>query len=142
MKVVKVDIEQLMPYIEVAFEGDEDLIQYFDKEANVKTVEEAIENVKEKIKSRYEDANFMGVEIADEKVGYFVFYKELLISFGLNKEYRRKILLGWFSDLIKENLGQQFNCALYSHNKRAIGFLEKMGMKIQFNNITILQSCQ
>ena len=138
MKAVKVNIEQLYPYIEIAFEGDSELLQYFDKEANVKSVEAAIENVKEKIRTRYEDAEFMGVEISDEKVGYFVFYKDLLISFGLNKEYRRKILLGWFGDLIKENLGEHFSCALFNHNYRAIGFLEKMGMKVQMKNITIL----
>lgn len=140
MTVKNINIDELKDYVYNAFIDDEELIEYFDKNANVKTTNEAIESVCEKIKSQYSDSAFFGVEINGIKEGYFVFRENLLISFGMNKKYRNKEVLSEFWEEIKKHLGNSFQAALYSYNTRAISFLEKCGMKILYDNITILSN--
>ena len=132
--------EELPAYVEEAFKEDYDLVDYYDKNVNVKNVDDCIANVIEKINQCYPDADIYGVEEYGCKIGYFVCDNDLLISFGININYRDKDTLEVFWAFIKNTIGQTFQCVLYSHNKRGINFLQKGGMKILFENITIL-SC-
>lgn len=131
-------MEELAAYIEEAFKEDYELVEYYDKSVNVKNVEDCIENVIEKIKTCYPDADMFGVEEYGCKIGYFVCTTDLLISFGININYRDKETLDCFWKMIKKVVGDTFQCVLYSHNKRGINFLQKGGMIILFDNITIL----
>jgi len=140
MTVTKININQLEEYVENAFFGDNELIEYYDKSAGVNTIPEAVENVILKIQTQYPDANIFGVEIKGEKEGYFIYEGNLLISFGLNKYYRDNVMLPEFWNEIKKELGDTFQCALYSHNVRAINWLQRSGMKILFDKITILST--
>lgn len=138
MTVKKVSLFELNEYIYNTFIDDVEIVKYYDKDVEVKSPLDAIVNVTEKIEMTYPDANFYGVWVNGKKAGYFVCGAGLLISFGMAVEYRSKEVLADFWGHIKSTLGKTFQCCLYSVNKRGISFLEKGGMKILFNEITIL----
>lgn len=139
MTVQPININDLRDYVEAALDGDEDILRFYDKKEKVETISEACSSVVNKIRIAYTESDIRGVKINGSKVGYFVFDDELLISFGLNINYRNKVILTDFWEKIKEELGDTFNCLLYSHNERAIGFLKKCGMNIIFDTVTVLR---
>jgi hypothetical protein len=138
MDIKSIALEEFEEYVYKAFFNDEEIIEYYDRSAKVKTTQEAIDNVCEKIKMGYPDAQIVGVEIKGCKEGYFVYKDNLLISFGMSLQYRNKETLFEFWEAIKRRLGNNFHSMLYSHNIRAINWLQKSGMKIEFDHITIL----
>jgi len=139
MTVRTINIDELSDYVNETFKGDDDLLFYYDKKEKIKTIESACNNVVEKIRMIYTDSEIRGIKINGSKVGYFVFTDELLISFGLNKGYRNKVILIDMWDCIKHELGDTFQCLLYSHNIRGCDWLKKCGMKELFSNVTIFR---
>lgn len=139
MVVQKINIDELLEYVESAFEGDEDIVFYYDKKEKVKSIREAAENVVKKIKKGYSFAEIRGVKINGGKAGYFIYTEDLLVSFGINKGYRIKEILIDYWECIKAELGETFQCLLYSYNTRAIDFLKRNGMNILFENTTLLR---
>lgn len=139
MTVKEIHIDELIGYVAGAFKGDDDIVFYYDRNEKVKTVDDASNNVVEKIRKIYSGSELRGVQIDGERVGYFVFADELLISFGMNKKYRNKEVLSEMWDEIKKELGATFQCLLYSYNVRGVEWLRKCGMDILFENITILR---
>lgn len=82
----------------------------------------------------------------DKLIGFLVISKayNVLYSFGLNINSREKYKERFFEEICKM-FGGWFSCALWNKNKRAIRFLERMGMKEHEQmdrNITILKICQ
>lgn len=138
MTVKKISLIELNEYIYNTFINDKEIVKYYDKNIEIKNTLDAIINVTEKIEEVYSEADFFGVEINGNKAGYFVCRESLLISFGIGVEYRNREVLSDFWEHIKSTLGETFQCCLYSVNKRGIKFLEKGGMKILFDEITIL----
>lgn len=138
MEVKKIHIDEFSEYVYNAFFDDYDLVEFYDRSVRVKSTNDAIDNVCLKIKESYPDAKIFGVIIDGIKVGYFVTKENLLISFGMNIKYRNKVVLAEFWKQIQTRLGNKFHAMLYSHNSRAIEFLKKSGMKIEFDHITIL----
>lgn len=138
MEVKKIHINEFYEYVYNAFIDDNEIVEYYDRSANVKTTEEAINNVCEKIQMAYPEAKIFGVVIDNTKVGYFVTGDRLLISFGMSIKHRNKITVAAFWEQIKAKLGSNFNAMLYSHNLRGINFLKKGGMKIEVDHITVL----
>lgn len=138
MEVNDINIDEFEEYVYKAFFDDTEILEYYDRSANVKTTQEAIDNVCDKIKVCYPDAQIVGVEIKGCKEGYFVYRDNLLISFGMSLQYRNKETLFQFWETIKQRMGNNFHSMLYSHNIRAINWLQKSGMKIEFDHITIL----
>lgn len=138
MKVTRIDMEDLREYVYSALIDDEELVKLFDRRAHISTTLEAVENVIEKIEGVYYDAELFGIDIEGMPEGYFAFKDNLLISFGMNIFYRNKTVLSKFWEAIKDKMGNDFQCVLYSHNERAINFLKRAGMKIAFDNITVL----
>jgi len=136
----------LLKYIRLSFEGDYALLELFDKDANVKTLEEAAWNVCEKIQS-YTNGG-VGAYIVYHKrsideipIGYFVYdvNNRLLISFALNKAYRKTYSSVFFEN-IKSIVGNDFQVYLFSYNERAIKWLQKNGMAIVAKSITVLST--
>lgn len=125
------------------FENDEDIFKFFDPSAEVKNVDEIVENIYDKIKSYDGIFETKFIQVVN---GYFFYIVEpkLLISFGLNKEYRNDYEFKIFWHEIIEEIGNKFECFLFSKNIRAIKWVQKMGMKIKNeteldnNKITIL----
>lgn len=139
MEIKDINIGELKEYIECAFEGDFDLINFFDKGEPVKNIADCAESVFQKIKILYPDSLLRALFINNTPIGYFAFCEELLVSFGINIEYRKSNVLDDLWSKIKDEIGENFKCVLYSHNKRAIGYLQKCGMKILFDSVTVLQ---
>ena len=138
MKIYNIDIEELNDYVYNALLDDVELLKFYDKNVQVKTTEDCINNIIEKINLCYSDADIFGVEDGGLKIGYFVCTHDLLISFGLNINYRDKETLTRFWNFIKSIMADNFQCVLYSNNRRGINFLEKGGMKVLFDSVTIL----
>jgi hypothetical protein len=139
MELIVVDIENLRPYIGAAFINDDEIVLYYDKSQKVKTIEQAINNTFNKINIGYPISDGYGVELDGEKIGYFVKFDNLLVSFGINVNYRKKEYLSKFFDLIRMQFTGNFECLLYSYNSRAIGFIEKCGGRKIFENVSLFQ---
>jgi len=140
MKSVIVNIGQLKEYIDIAFDNDDNIFKYFDRSINVNNeLKEVCISIFNKIQNEYSDGCFYGVELDGVKIGYFVTFNQLLVSFSINYEYREKEMLKMFFELIKISFDGSFQCLLYSHNKRAIYWLEKCGAKVVFENVSLLQ---
>lgn len=141
MVVKNIHIEELNPFIEAAFLGDDELLNCYDKSVPVTRITDVCENVFAKIQSLIQPAELRGIEINGNKIGYFAFHPGVLISFGLRIEYRSKENLSKFWEIIKSELGGAFQCAIFSYNSRGLNFLKKGGMNVLYDNITFLQ-CQ
>lgn len=142
MKIENIDIKYLSHFIGSAFWNDNELLSFYDKNIPVKTIEDICDNVYEKIKSLNKLPQIRGVVSEDGlEIGYFIFEPTALISFGININYRNKENLMEFWELIKKEIGVSFQCYLFGHNTRAIKWLQKSGMNIIFENVTILELC-
>ncbi len=137
-----IHIDQLLSQLYDIFEGDDDLVRYFDPSVVVHTWAECCVAIEKKIRTEYPEAVILLVREDDGKaIGYYVVEDDLLISFGLHLSYRDKEHLTAFWELIKAEFAGSFMCLLYSCNARAISWLQKAGMQILFDNVTILQLC-
>jgi len=133
--------EELHDFVDITLRGDTEIVNLFDKAANVKTNLDCIENVCYKVKKYHPLAKCRGVYFDNKPVGYYVFEEDALVSFGLSPDYRNDENTTKLFECIKNEMGNDFTCFLYSNNKRAIKWLQKQGMVKTFDNITILQ-CQ
>ncbi len=140
MVVKNIHIEELKEYIDETFYGDDEILNCYDKTVPVTRITDVCESVFTKIESLQQSAEIRGIEIGGMKVGYFVFHPSVLLSFGINSEYREKEYLIDFWETINTELGGTFQVALFSYNRRAINWLQKCGMKILFDNATLM-SC-
>jgi len=130
--------EDLLKAIKIAFEGDNDIFNFYDPNENPKDIKDIVEDIGSKI-LEYEGGIYRGVYDDKNLVGYFVYIDNVLISFALNIKYRVKEWLDFLYESIKKELGL-FICCLWNTNKRAIKWLQKNNMKINYfdNNITEL----
>lgn len=128
-----------LPYLHAAFEGDSDIVSLYDRDIDVHTVADVCENIFQKLSSLEEGLCFYGVD-SEGPVGYFAFQGTVLVSFGLAPRHRTPEGGSRFYRLM-QSVEETFLCYLYTYNQRAVRWLEKMGMKIVFNNVTLLQ-CQ
>lgn len=119
------------------FEGD-NLIDYYDPTSKAKTHDEAVMDIYQKL---VEHSKERKCEFVRDEIGYIFYSEDLLISFCVKKACRDKSNLAYFGNLIKDRLGQHFDCFLFTKNKRAIRFLERIGMKVEEKNhlITLLR---
>lgn len=126
--------------ISVAFTGDAKIIQFYDPNKQVNSVDEIVDDIYEKVKG-HDDGNLQlhGVYEKGETIGYFVFRGKLLISFSVNVKYRTRSYLKAFFQVIRYCLTGTFTCVLWSRNVRAIKWLVKMGMEVCSHNELITQ---
>lgn len=141
MREENIHIDGLLPHLFATYEGDVELVGFFDPGFEVNDWQSCCTIIYRKIKENYPTANIKVVKDIHSPVGYYVYEKDMLISFGLHKTYRNKNNLKKFWHLIKSEFDGPFSCVLYSTNSRAIGWLQKCGMKLLFDHVTILQSC-
>lgn len=133
-------INDLKEYIAAAFRDDYEIVFNFDPKYLVQTTEHAIDIVFQKIETDYSECYMKGLKNGNNKIGYMVYENDLLISFGINPNYRNASCLIEFWAGIKSTLGDNFQCVLFSNNKRGIAWLNKCGMKIVCESVTILQT--
>jgi len=122
MMLEQITIEELLPLIIKAFEGDTELPKYHisDRDFAWHTYD-AICKTAEILPLKY-------YKVCD--FGFTVTSPGLLYSFGINIEYRTPELLKLWFDEIKEIM-PKFECMLHGKNSRAIKHLIKQGMKVK-----------
>lgn len=113
------------------FEGDENLLDYYDPTSDVKTFDEAIMDIYHKLVDHAKDKK---CEFVRDDIGYIFYSDKLLISFCVKPVFRTKDNLAYFGNLIKSKLGTRFDCFLFNRNKKGVGFLERIGMKKIMSN--------
>lgn len=118
----EITIEELLPFIIKAFEGDTELPKYHisDRDFAWHTYDQIAKTSEILPLTFYKVCDF----------GFTVTSPGLLYSFGINVEYRTPELLKMWFDEIKNILGK-FDCALHGKNNRAINHLIKQGMKVK-----------
>jgi hypothetical protein len=134
----QVDIINLKKAIFNSFENDSKIFDFYDPTSTSTTISEIVEDIITKIIDWQNGQNKLicyEVLIENKIVGFFVENSEYLISFGLNIEFRKRQYLREFFKLIKKQIKTPFKSILWSKNVRAIKWLQKMGMKIENNNI-------
>lgn len=134
----EITIQELMPFIEAGFRNDWEILRYFDRTERVESIEQICGNIYRKLANTYPDAKLIGIYKEDEKVGYFAYEGNLLISFAMNKWERKKETSIEMWAMIKKYVGEVFQCVLYTYNTRAIQWLKKNGMKVFCEDVTIL----
>ena len=75
-----------------AFEGDEDISKYCDKNDKELDLEKLVLSIFKKLLEYEEtgECDFYDLSVENEVVGYGFNYKNILISFGVNKKFRNK----------------------------------------------------
>lgn len=115
------------------FEHDTRLLWYFDPLSTASDNKQAAKEIYHKLVDYAKGGNcvFKRNDIGYvfySKKRYFFLTRKTLISFCVKPEYRTKDNLIKFGEFIKAEVGKHFTCYLYNKNKRAINFLEKIGM--------------
>jgi len=132
----KISIGDLKKYIEIAFEGDEELEHFYDKNSCLSSILDMTKNTYYKLeeyKSYFDKCCHYKVVLDNVEIGFIFITKNpnLLVSFSINKLYRNKENLIIFFNLIRNIFSEPFNCLLYNENYSAINWLQKCGMKIE-----------
>lgn len=115
--------------IKVAFADDPKIIELYDPNVVVNSVDDIAGDILRKVKDHGE-VQIKGVYDKNKLVGYFIRRGGLLISFGISMEYRLRQFKRGLFDIIKKDFRGMFICFLWSKNVRAIRYLEKNGMKV------------
>jgi len=126
--LTQIPVEELLPFILKAFDGDVELPKYHisDKDFAWHTFDEICKTSEMMPLVCYKVGDF----------GFTVLSTGLLYSFGINVEYRTpEILKLWFSEILK--IMPKFECILHGKNNRAIDHLIKQGMTVK-ENLTLL----
>jgi len=116
--------------IKFAFEEDNDINKYCDPNYKNKSIKKIIVSIYKKL-LEYEnigDSKFDKIVFDNEIIGYVFYFKNLLISFGINKNHRTKEKLSSAFEQIKNNFNGDFESYMWERNERAINWLKKCGM--------------
>lgn len=125
-----ISYSQLSGAIKAAFTDDKDLLSLYDPNVPVTSIEEIVSDILAKALSHGENVVYKQVFVNNQLSGYFFYKERMLISFGINKEYRKRQYTRDFFRTIKREMGSHLTCILWSKNVRAIKYLLKMGMQI------------
>ena len=121
---------ELREAIRVAFNMDDNIYKLYCPCVKVETLNDIVRDISSRLHNDEPDAELRGVYEKGEIIGYYVFDGTRLISFALNKKYRDKRRLRKYFDLIRDELGDEFECYLWSINERGVRWLVKNGMRI------------
>jgi hypothetical protein len=114
--------------IYTAFKDDKDIFNFYDPNVQVSNINDIVNDIRGKALTYGNDVEYREVYCKNELAGYFFFYKKLLISFALNNKFRTRGNLRDFFRLIKTEIGNGFQCFLWSKNTRAVKWLLKNKM--------------
>lgn len=129
---------QLKDAINLSFQNDKKIMEFYDPDVKVESLEDIVEDVSAKILT-HGTCSYIGVLDKNKVVGFFVYKEGQLISFGLSVEYRIRKYLREFFKLIKTELRGHFMVFLWNKNIRGIKYLNKHGMEIINKNNYITQ---
>ena len=116
--------------IKFAFNDDENIGKFCDPDYKDKTTNQLAKSIYNKLLEyeREGDSKFDDLKVDNEIVGYAFYFKNLLVSFGINKNYRTKNKLSKVFEQIKGNFDSDFESYMWQRNERAINWLKKCGM--------------
>lgn len=132
IEIKQIEIEQLYPYIQVGFDGDEELLELYKLREPDGTLEDLVaDNILNAIDfAKENDVKCFSLNIDGIGIGFTVLSKDFLYSFGINIYCRDKeTVLDWFG-WVKKGLGADFRVVLYKENTRAINFFLRNGMEV------------
>lgn len=120
-----------------AFEGDKDISKYCDKNDKELDLEKLVLSIFKKLLEYEEtgECDFYDLSVENEVVGYGFNYKNILISFGVNKKFRNKENLKKVFEIIKGKFNSDFETYMWERNERAVNWLRKCGMTEVESNI-------
>jgi len=141
MQLIEIPFVDIKERIKIAFDGDDDLVIFYDKALNLKSTNEMVNTTFYKLEEYYSSFSEskilpFSVDLNGVSIGYVFLLKnpDLLVSFSINKLHRTKNkLIGLFS-MIKSFFDNGFSCLLYNENTRAINWLKKCGMNVVLVN--------
>ncbi len=139
MNAKAINIEKFKEAVAAAFKNDKNIVDLYDDNVKVETIDDVVNDVVRKIKA-FDKINLCGVYEKNELIGYYAFMPKILVSFSINNQYRVRNKLREFFELIRESLGSNWGALLWSKNLRAVKWLVKMNCKIIDRNslITVL----
>jgi len=121
--------DQLEEAIKISFKDDKFIIELYDPNVEVSSVDDIAIDIVRKVKE-HGKVQMKGVYDKNKLVGYFIRGGGMLISFGIAVEYRLRQFKRGLFDIIKKDFKGMFICFLWSKNVRGIRYLEKNGMKV------------
>lgn len=136
--------------IYAAFEGDDEIEKYCDPNNENPTPKGVIDDVFEKL-VEYEtlvDGTFKTIKSNENKeVGFVYYFDNVLVSFGVNKNYRNKTFLKSVFEDMKDWMNGDFISYMWERNERGVRWLERCGMEkenVELDKIIKLRykSCQ
>lgn len=134
VELKETDKKGIRHLIFISYYGDNDLLEKY----HIKkfTVNEAFRSTFEMIEITEKQMvlNYFEVLVNNKEVGYVITSSNHLYSFGVNIKYRTKEILTEWWDKVTKILGENFTCLLFANNTRAINYLQKRGMKIEWQN--------
>jgi len=119
-----------------AFKDDEDISRYCDPKDKDLSTKELVQSIYEKLLEydKTGECEFYDLMVDDILVGYGANYKNILVSFGVNKMFRKKEKLEKVFEIIKSKFNGNFESYMWERNERAVNWLIKCGMnKIESN---------
>lgn len=121
--------DQLEEAIKISFKDDKFIIELYDPNVVVTSVDDIAADIIRKVKE-HGKVQMKGIYDKNKLVGYFIRGGGMLISFGIAVEYRLRQFKRGLFDIIKKDFKGMFVCFLWSKNVRGIRYLEKNGMKV------------
>jgi hypothetical protein len=114
-----------------AFEEDDEISKYCDPEDEHKSIKNLVDSIYEKLLdyNQFGNCSFNELKIGNEVIGFYFCYKNILVSFGINKNHRTKEKLIEVFNIIKDKFGGEFESYMWERNERAINWLKKCGME-------------
>lgn len=134
IRLIEIPKSELKEYVQLAYIGDEELLSkyHIDNFTLLEAVNSTMDMVD--VSAKTLRLTFFKVIFNDSSIGYVVVSGNHLYSFAIAIEYRTKQILKEWWQRVTEILGQQFTCLLFSNNTRAIDYMKKRGMKIEWQN--------
>ncbi len=130
VKIEEISKQELRPLVLKSYENDHELFEkYHVGKYNLsECVEKTIEMIDEAATAK--ELKYYKVICNGSSIGYVVTFDNMLYSFAIKMEYRKKhILIEWW-DRLSEILGGSFFAMLYRNNLRAIRFLKRQNMRV------------
>lgn len=122
--------EEFKKAIKAAFDGDTAIFELYCPHIKVTSVDQIVSDIFCRIRKDEADVTLKGIYEKGELIGYYVYRKDMLVSFAINIRFRTRSYLKELFKLMRRSVGKKFVCFLWTKNIRAIKYLIKNGMTV------------
>lgn len=121
----------MVEVIRKTFISDLELNKYCNPLVAKKSINQIVNKIHEDMSDWIKaGAMFDNMELDGELIGFVCYTDDVLVSFGVRKEFRNKDVLVRFFDLIKSLFENHFVCYMWERNTRGVNWLLKCGMEL------------